>query len=325
MISSTLPSHNSLTPHLARRAKRIDALFVIILIGGVYTLFKDLILTHFYVNGGYLLDSGWMASLMWRAGLVPQNPITTLPVYYQNFLQNHSLLLTPFFSELSYLFPLPMAVWYATVYGAVHALTAIVAYIVFRHLLGPGTKAQIGAFFGAVVLILSAPIIENYTYPHIEFFLFPTASIFVLGLFFKRPWVIGLGLILTAAVREDCGFHMAAPFMLVLLFCTVFPRFFGRMDRRSRNLYFSISVAGILLSLGSMFIPGFFVHKETLFQDEYLGHPVYGHITPTFLLNQTFFFLTQKAFVWVPLLLLLIVGLIRRNVILVSARLAYVP
>jgi len=320
---TTSPARTPLTA--TKRARLIDILLATLLIAGVYTLFKYLLLTHFYINGGYILDSGWMASLMWKNGLIPLNPIVALPVYYQNFLQNHSFLLTPFLSELSYLFPFPMAVWFAVVYGAAHALTALIAYVIFRYLLGTGTWSQIGAFFSAATFILSAPVIENFAYPHLEYLLFPTASILVLGLILKRSWMVWVGLILAAAVREDCGFHMAAPFLLVLLCTLLFPRFFGRLSSQTWNRYLSVAIAAILLSLGSMFIPSLFVHKESLFQDEYLGHPIYGHVTPTFAINQLLFFLTEKPFVWVPLLLLFIMGLIRRNVIFVSASLAYVP
>lgn len=303
----------------------LDVLLIVLLCGGIYIFYKELLLVHFYVNGAYILDSGWTASLIWRDGMIPGNPVVAVPGGPTNIMQTHTFLLMPFLSMASYLFPFPMGVWFSMVYGAFHALSALAAYFIFRSLLGESVAGRIGAFLSAALLMVSAVPTENLRYPHSECFWFLGASVVVLGLVMQRPWMTWLGVILAVATREDCGFHLAAPFLLVLTFTLLFPRFFGRFDPVVRNRYFFISLTGLLFSPVSIFIPQWIARAHSIFAEEYLGYPYYSHCTPAYVSHQALFFLTGKMFIWVPILILLVAGLIRRDVIFVSASFAYIP
>jgi len=291
----------------------------------VFVIFTRIILAHFYVHGGYLLDAGELAYLIWHNGIIPQNPALVIDPHYLNLFQNHSFLFAIPLSWISYLTPFPMAVWFAIIYGAGHAFIVIFGYVIFRILLGNSLLSQVGAAIGAVCLIVSSPVTEALGYPHLEWLIFPTGSILVLGLMLRRPWLIGLGLILVAAVREDCGAHAAAPMILVLIFSTLFPRFFGFMDAGARRLYFFATVGSLLLMLATMFGPLLFESRMPTEVSEYFGNPFYGYVNQTFLAQQFHFFFTEKSFLWAPLLLLVIAGLVRRDVIWVAAGLAALP
>jgi len=303
----------------------VDLGLIALLGAAVLTFYKNLILVHFYVNGAYIWDSGFLARLTWRNGLIPQAPVTAMLPDELNFLQTHSFLHTPFLSLASYLFPCPMAVWFAWVYGLFHALTALVAYFIFRFLLGSGLLARWGAFASAGLLMFSPVVTENLRYPHLECFWFPGAAMVVLGLLMRRSWLLWAGIVFAAATREDCGFHLAAPFLLTLLLGALFPRFFGRIDGETWKRYTGVAIAGVILSLGSTLVPNLFVVKIPALAKVYAGQPFYGHLTAAFLDQQALFFLTEKAFLWGPLLILLVAGTIRRDVIFVAASLAGGP
>src|SRR5215468_7828614 len=90
-------------------------------------------LTHFFVRAPVLLDAGWFSALVYRNGLIPDNPLIACdyaPTYY-------GVHLTPFLSALSllsYLAPVGRIEWYALTQAIVYLPLAIAPWAVAAQL-----------------------------------------------------------------------------------------------------------------------------------------------------------------------------------------------
>jgi hypothetical protein len=146
----------------------------------------------------------------------------------------------------------------------------------FRHLQLKGPvwlKLTLDAVLSIVVTV-NGVVLATASYPHLEFLYFPAAALLALGLASGSVQALVWGAILSAAVREDAGLHIAAPFLLALVYkWSVDSRFSMEFWRKAGALpmrYFWLLCAlPVGLALISIIVPGLFVNRTPLLFDEY--------------------------------------------------------
>jgi hypothetical protein len=274
-----------------------------ILFAIVFFIFYRVIVAHFYRFGGFLWDAGWYADVIWRNGIFPLNAeVSVGPIKYQ--YQFHSFFLATPLSLISELLPFSAPQWFAVVTGIGHAAAALCVFAIAGRCpagFAGKPKVVVDALL-AFAVILNATVVVSLLYPHLEFLYFPATALFCYALLTQNYLLIFVAILLVVATREDSGFHLAAPFLLVY-FCAL----------------------PVMLAIASLIVPGFFVQKRPLLVDEYFGHPFYGHLSWQVLHQQAVFAFTQLSYVWVPMLMLLCVAIASRSMLLVAASLAYIP
>lgn len=222
------------------------------------------VLVHFS-NGGYLLDSGWFAFLMWSADLALPNPQSIVDFSYYN------MHIAPYLA----LFGMPLRAAGLDPFGilALHeglmfGLLALALYL---------TVATAGRGWIALTLAAAALLIatgSNFiwriaSYPHFEI---ATVALCVGGaalLLAGRPRLAALPLALALTVREDAGFFVA-----LYLAGTALLRMRSPLDWRTalRAPELPWAVAAGLVSVALFWIKGHFFFRYPTFQNTFSGH-----------------------------------------------------
>lgn len=229
------------------------------------------VFNHFYVRGPFLHDSGWYSFIIWRQGLLPNNPPMAhgLPDY----CGIHVSILVSLASLLSNLFPGERVDYYCLFQGAIYApLTLVVPVLVEgerRRTLGSATIVGVVS----LVFATSGQVIACIGFPHYEILIVVGTCLLLAGLATGRTGVAWLGMAIAAGTREDGGFH-AASVLGAVLACDLLRRPFP-VPRRT------VWTMGLVaLGLGVVF---FVVQKKlfqgaNLFREEYLGNPPLSHL-----------------------------------------------
>ncbi|HSO33832.1 MAG TPA: hypothetical protein VLT33_14970 [Labilithrix sp.] len=247
---------------------------------------------HFYANGPYIHDAGWFSHVAYRQGIYPTNPpIAELRPHYFSF---HVSLLVAVFSLLSYAFPGDRVDWYCLCQAAVYLpIGAVIALLVpgSRRLTSVAGITVVGLTFAFNGLAFSC-----MGFPHYEILIATGTCVMLAGLATNRSAVAWTGIALAVMTREDGGAH-AATFLVAVLACDLLGRPFPAPRRR----VLVMTLVAALSSLLMMAVQKRVFHATSLFEAEYLGHPVYGHITGSVLTHRLSDLLGHSLFVVLPL------------------------
>jgi len=281
---------------LDRRYRALQRIFVAfvpaVLLGVGNTRF---ILNHFYARTPYLLDSGWFAALVHRAGFIQVNPDVACD-YARTYWGVHVSPFLSFFSLASYAFPLERIDWYAVFQGAVFAPLGCVWYLVasrsapargWAHL-AVSTAAALAFAFGAQVLFC-------VPYPHFEIAIAAWICVLLASLATGRKFLADVAFVLALSVREDAGLHTGLALLPLWWIArrrdgaAIEPRPVLRLAAGA----FAWSVVAVAIQKLGFPAPG-------LFRTEYLGQPAFAHINLGLVIERLRYLVEHHSFMVIP-------------------------
>jgi hypothetical protein len=299
MLLGTAASTNARAGSLRRRRfAAIAAALVPALV--VFFASARFVWNHFYADGPYLLDAGFLSGVVYRRGIVPYDlPIENAAPSYFSI---HVSPLVSLASVISYVVPLPRVEYFCAVNGLLYAtLAAAPALLVrprtIRGALAVGIAALAFAFGGQVLVVMG--------YPHYEIFVAAGVVTMLAGAATGRAPLAWAGLAMAAATREDGGGHVAL-FALAVLAC-------GRSFRLERRTTLALVGAGVLASVAAVLLERVFFGPSDLFGSEYLGHPAYAHIDASVVSRRAVVIVERGRFITYPFVATVALAIARRD------------
>jgi hypothetical protein len=259
------------------------------------------------MGGPYLLDSGWFSAVVYRQGLLPDNPPCAHPL--REYFGVHLSLLLSMGSMLSYLLPIDRVPFYCLFQGLIYApLGAVTAMLLFTR--GAGvTLGQAPAVLATSVLFaLNGETLSCLGYPHFEIFLSVGLCIMLVGIACGRVSLAWVGMALAGATREDGGFH-ALFFSAAALVCYLS----GRPFPLPRSTLIRIVVASALTGVVAIVVQRVSFESANTFRLQFTGNPPFEHVTAA-LMKQRLLALPERAgFVVFPLVGTLAIAALTRD------------
>ena len=281
------------------------------------------ILNHFYQQGAFFLDAGWLADLMWHKNLILPNPKVILVSSDWPPWSWYGIHISPIFSiisSLSYALPFDRVQIFAIYSGTTHGLLAFFMCRIFcRWWFTPSIAWLFVATILSVVFALNGLAISIATYPHFELLI----SALLLGclyLLFERRFVLaGITAFLALLVREDAGFHLAAVLSLVV----VLNRVKGISFKSQKPLCIFLGLA-FLYSCLAMIAQKLAFPLFSSFEFVY-GNPPFAHVTIDLLANRVMEIWHSRICVWLPLLILIVGAVLFRMPYVFVGAIAFIP
>ncbi len=262
-------------------------------------------LNFYYLSGAAtLLDSGWFVALESHgtALALPNPPVVITGSFYATHV-------SPVLAVLRLLHDAiwtgPDAAWFCVCQGAWYGIIGLAIWLALR-----GASAPL-ALPAAWLTALGGAELATLGFPHFEVAI-PAMLILFLVLRAGNRWA-SLLLLPLLAVREDAGLHAAMVLGLVGL-CLVW-----QAGRRTPAAYPFLLLAVLLTggSLISMAVHGLlFGNGPNALRDTYIGNPPLAHLTPMFLRRRLADLTCYRAYLFVPLALILAAALLTRDKLL---------
>ncbi len=294
-----------------------------VIIAGVFVvvalLNHNAVLSHFVLVGADS-DTVWHTGLLWRGDVRLTNPPS---IDNRSYFNTH---FTPFLilpALASHFLPFDAIGWYAVFMGVCHgAPAAIFAACVLTFAERRGTSPWLAALFGAVGGLAFAfnPVAAQMArYPHYEVaipgFILAAAAALALG----RIGLAAIPFALALSFKQDSGLHAA------LLFAAIAGAVWIR-TRRFAWPELSFAAIGTVYSvLGFMFAPLFMPSYQGHMVGYFVGDPPFDHWRLEEIARKVDFFAWQSAHVWAPLLFMVAVAALRRDLALAVGTLAVTP
>jgi hypothetical protein len=306
----------------------LTSAFFGILIGCAQSIF---VWNHFYESGPYLLDSAWYSTIIHKAGAIPTNPPICHPA--GSYFDIHVSLYVSFLSLASSLLPVGRIPWYVFNQGLIYALMAVApAWLAWAWIRRAPSWFSASWEWGMGLALmagtsLSGTVLSCWGYPHYEILIPAMINLALVALVMNRLWWCVGFIGLAAGVREDGGFQAALAFFGVWLWLLID----GHSDEdrpptllRPRLL---IGLTGLALLLGTvcMVLQKSIFHGHSLLREEYLGNPLYSHISFDVLRERLAYFRDNCRFIYYPLCISVFLTIAFRSWIPVMGWIAFSP
>lgn len=283
-------------------------------VGGVLTVLVPLVLyalylsyniEYFYVRGGgAVYDAGWFAWLSVHAtSWAMPNP----PLIGGDFLGIHVFPIFYLTSAIARILPaMPYAVWFCLWFSLWLPLLWLSVYLLFGGVarLSPIRRASL-----ALLLTLNGLALSMLGFPHVESFIPPLIVFALVGLTQRSAlsWAAGiLAFLFALSMREDAGMHGALAMTALALLLGL------RADAGRRLLL--ISALGIAWGILAILAQHLLVRAGgNQLQGTYLGDPLFSQVTPRMLVHRLAYWATARSYIFVPLALMALMALRRRD------------
>ncbi|MCW0422201.1 hypothetical protein [Xanthomonas sacchari] len=288
----------------------------------------NFIWNHFYSRGPYLLDSGWYSSIIYKAGFFPENPFVAHSS--GRYFDIHVSFLVSILSVLSGYLPFDRVDWFAitqgAMYGSLVLAPACLAWMWLRDCQSTRQRRLI-ELMGIIIVAattFSGQVLMCWGYPHYEIFIPAMINLALVAWLAERHGAASVCLLIAAASREDGGFHGALAFGGVWLGLLAYG--FRSSGFFKKNLdvlglaFFSFFLGVVFLGLQKMVFDG-----HSLLREEYLGDPLYAHLSVGVIRERVQNFLLNCRFLWYPILVALGGAVLLRNVLPILGWIAYLP
>jgi hypothetical protein len=248
---------------------------------------------------GAYIDLGTWAHLAYAPTAFNQDPSTYYPSLLEYF-RTHFRPLIVLLSAPSAVLPLNLVDNVSLIFAAeamLIAVSAAIAVLALRLPLPPFVAGLLAALTG-LAFYLSAPNLSALGYPHFEPLFAPlTVLFFVAFATGHLIWAaIALGILL--GVREDMGLHFG-------LFVLVFATYALLVDKIAWRKISFLVLAGVLAlsytALARLIQLHFFPGGHVLVGD-YLGDPLYAHVTKDFLAQRLSAFWQERGYILIAFL-----------------------
>lgn len=282
-------------------------------------------LNHFYVHGGYMLDSGWFAylsahSINW--------PVSNPPSIGGTYFSTH---FSPAFYILTVLHGLISAVgirisdvsWFSITQGFWLALTAssIFALLSCNSKLTTTSNAFIAA--ASLVFAFNGVFLASIGFPHFEIAI-PAILVAFFAFHINGYTKTAIALLcLGLLMREDAGFHYFGLFFLLSGYI-YFAK--GRAISKELIFYSASAVSCLAYSLFAISIQKIYFNVgDNALARVYLGDPTFAHISLYFLQERLDFFAKNRLYILAPLGLTLFLSIYKKSWLLIIGFGAVLP
>jgi hypothetical protein len=266
------------------------------------------ILNHFFLRAPYLLDSGWLSAVVYRAGLIPDNPAIACN-WVDSYYGVHFSPILSVFSMLSYVAPLDRIEWYALFEALVYLPIGMAVHALSAHIDPEGGLRRLPlTFVAALAFSFQGLVIVFIGSPHYEAAIPGLICLLLAAVVTGHPRRAWIYLVLATSVREDAGFH-AALALLPLLYL----RWRGvNLPPRPRALARMIAVA-VGASIAGILVQRFCFHAPSMLAHVYLGDPAYAHLDGGVLAGRARDFLETRQVIYYPVVATVVVAVLRRD------------
>ncbi len=305
----------SSAPFLARLGSERLALGMVFAL--TWLLYFNAGYNHVYVYGGSS-DALTISGFLWKADwLLHGAPgIDDRSFFGQHF----SPLLLPF-GLASHLFGFDHGQWFAIVTGLWHALATVIFAAVVRVVareLGFQAAAGISAAAGLAFALTWLHAGMAYL-PHFEIL---EAGLLIgsLALIMRQSWRwAAIALALLWLTREDAGLHLAT-FLAALTLAV------GLQERRWPMDWIALTAGALIAALVAFRLgPLLASYSMNLGQLIYFGEPLFSHLSLADTAERLVRFFTRRTPVWVPLAVLLVAGILLRDLRYIAGVVAVLP
>jgi hypothetical protein len=265
-------------------------------------------MNHFFVRPPYLLDSGFYSAVMYRSG--PGLHTASISCDYATSLWSlHISPLVGVWSALSYVFPIQRIEWFVIFETLIFLPLGFATYFLSAQV-DPSTRLRRlpVTLVAALAFSFSGFVISLIGYPHIEALIPGLFSLLLVCVATGRTRVAWVLLFLSVSIREDVGLHLALALSPLL-----YLNWRGRPLAVSRRTLVAMIGAAFAFTVADSIVSKLFFHPVDLVQLEYLGHPIYSHLSLHVLATRVSNFIDNCGFIYLPFLVTCAIALIRRD------------
>ncbi len=270
-------------------------------------------LNHFYVNGGYVYDSGWQAYLSTHAA---HWPLANPSLVDGNFFNTHmSLIFYLYFmiyKLLSWIgFTLPPPVFFSITQGFWFGLLSLSAYGLFLPLQEKRRSIHIGlALILSLLALANGVSIAIMAFPHFEIGI-SASFIAFFSLWANRYYKLCyIPLICGLMIREDSGLHYGWAFILLAITFHFFEK--NKKENYLSKYFLHLAILCFAYAAVIMTIQALFFHS-TMLSKIYLGSPPFHHVTWFFITHRLLLIMLTKSYIYVPLIISTVLAYRRRD------------
>lgn len=255
----------------------------------------------------FLHDSGWFASIVFREGIMPRNPVTVANdvTYYWGW---HVSPLISAGSLVSYLFPGDVIDWYGVFQGIVYAPLATAVPVLVDRETRRGMALAVLVAATSLVFAFNGQVLAAVGYPHFELFASAGLALMLAALAVGRERLAWVGIAMAVATREDGGLH-AASFLAAALAAGLLGRPFPVARRRLATM----TAVALACSVVATLVQNKLFVTPRAWEIYLVGKPPFAHLSWAVLVQRLSTFGARSGFVWAPMLATLAVAAYRRD------------
>ena len=281
---------------------------------------------HYYIDGGYVMDTAWYAHLISNVNYKLTNPSifsSGNPVSYYNthFSPGFFLyaLLSPF-KKLSY--PNQLGIFL----GLFQSLTFPLLYFSIKRSFKSVNKLSV-YIFSFIFTICSIPE-QLVRYPHPEIII-PILVCISLYFFTKRNIRLSIitGLI-SCLFREDAGLHLALVYFVLIFYFYFFEKL--RPQFKDKIYFFKrysivLFLTGLSVALSSILFQKIFFKADSALTRIYLGEPPFSHITLNSFIERLGNFSSFYLWFILPLFAYTLISIFSKNILFIIGFISCIP
>lgn len=298
----------------------VIAFFLPALIGFNYTA------NHFYIHGGITQDSAYFAFL---TSSVKQWPMENPPWMSGSYFTTHFCiifyLLSFIYKYLSFVgIHFTPAIYFSITQGLWMGLMAVAVFYLLIRETDRGNKTKL---FLITILSIAAGLngitLSALGIPHFEIGIPALLVLFFTFHLNGRKILALIVLILGLLTREDSGFHYFGVFILLTFYFCVF---YWKPGKKKQILYYGVlSIVCFLASVISLVIQKNSAPSHDMLAMIYTGTPPYAHLTWEFVSNRFPFFLNNRLYILIPIVISCGWAFAKRDLLLIVGTLSVIP
>ena len=277
------------------------------------------ILNIYYSNLNSVCDVGWFTYLMTNSTSFPmENPLKG--VLDKTYLSTHfSLFYYPlsFFYQIVKDFISP-PIYFAIFIASSYSIISLSIFLSGEELLkNKAIKWYILLILISILTPFNGVGLGLIGFPHIEIAI-PAFILFLFTLYFKGyKYSSYLVFLFLLTIREDAGFHLFGLLSILLII-------FYFIKKIPKDLII-IAILSFMYSIITIVIQKYFFIGDNALERIYLGSPHFSLINYDFLDNRLEFFIENREYIYIPMLLLMIFSIWSKNIFLVVPIISTLP
>jgi hypothetical protein len=277
------------------------------------------VLHDFYDIGSSFHDAGWTAYLMHEGDLELHDPPCV-----DNGVSWFNSHISPLFlvtSALGHLLPLSRIQFYAAYIGISHALPGVAVFwlLVSGYRMTTPLRGAAAALL-ALAFSFNGLALAIAQFPHFTMFIVGSGMMFLVALILRHYGIALFFFVLCLGTREDAGFHLFALMSLLLAW-----EWWRGTPVATQRPIVIFAVAGFIYSGAVIALQGALSSEPGLLVGEYLGHPLFGHVTVSAMATRLLGWVQYRGYVVLPALCAIVWAIRRRNPAILLGYAAFVP
>lgn len=285
-----------------------------------FILYASYYINSFYHYGASVLDSGWFIFLATNFASEPlQNPSVLFPTHLGlTYLNTHFSFIFILFSFLYkflffWIFP---EIYLSFILSLFYSILSFSIFLFLSYL-------KIDNFLALIVSLLVAFNSQSLAmvgFAHFEIAI-PSLIILFFVLYIKNQKILStIVFILLLSVREDAGFHF---FGLIFIFVCI--EYIKTTSIKISRDFIKFAFVAFAYSIIVIFIQKSFFQVDDAFIRVYAGTDFFSHINREFISNRMEFFLYERKYLYIPIIILVFLSFLFKNPYLLVPILSILP